>query len=1105
MTGRERPAVAMGMLAVLALVCQIGLADEARQGREILRAAGVQGGLIVHVGCGDGRLTAALRAGDSYLVHGLDTDAKTVAAARAHIRSLGLYGPVSADTFDGKRLPYADNLVRLVVSEDLGKVPMAEVLRVLCPDGVAYVKRAQPGKAEPQWTKTVKPRPKDIDEWTHFRYSAEGNMVSQDRRIGPPRHVQWVCGPNFQRHHGIVPSITTVVSAGGRMFYTIDEAPMGLSGMPDDWKLVARDAFSGVLLWKRPFDDWGSRAWSYWTEGHAARFNHPLHVRKRLVAAGDRVYATLGFNAPVQAIDAAGGRTVMTYEGTAYTDEFVHRDGVLYLSVNDRPQKPWPGKGVSPFPPLKPPEPSQKHIWAVEAATGRVLWKAGPFLGSVAKLDRLGSMRHLNLTVGAKGVFLIDERDIVGLDPATGSQRWRIERLTRPAKPAKPMGVADVYHKLISANTHAVIYHNDILYVMHPSGAAGFKSTAGAVVQALSPETGKELWRHEGAVPINYLDQPDIFGIGDAIWITDKKAMTLIALDAATGKPKRTISVKKALNVGHHHRCYPNRASVDYMILGRRGAEFVDLASGKITLHHWARGGCRYGHMLANGLFYRPPDSCRCYMAFQPRGFLALAAAAAAGSFKAALDEGNPLEKGPAYGKVNAAGASYEQDWPTYRHDAMRSGAATTNMPTSLKPAWRVEVGGKLTSPVVAGGRVFCGAVDGHQVHAFDAATGRKLWSFTAGGRVDSPPTIHKGAAVFGCRDGWVYCLRAADGALAWRFRAAPGQRRIVAFGQVESAWPVHGSVLAAGGTAWFVAGRSSLLDTGVYAYAVDVATGRRLDRRQLGEVQTQTRTTGRLPQGALADILTTNGSDVYLRGRKLAFATPLKGVGPAGLARTKPLVTADGGFFDEQWFHRAFWHLRSSRLRAAGNLIVFDERRAYVAAANKPDRNNNPFHNNKSFHIPAGGYQDRVTGRDGKGPSWLANPNVQYGGCLLFAVAAKPAAKTAAKGKGKRAPRPRAAAPWQLARFPLVPWAMVAAGKTLLVAGPRDKLDRKDAWASLAGRAGGSLYVLNADDGTTLSECALDAPPVWNGMAAANRRLYIAARDGRLLCFEGK
>ena len=35
---------------------------------EILRATGVEGGLVVHVGCGDGRLTAALHANDSYMV-----------------------------------------------------------------------------------------------------------------------------------------------------------------------------------------------------------------------------------------------------------------------------------------------------------------------------------------------------------------------------------------------------------------------------------------------------------------------------------------------------------------------------------------------------------------------------------------------------------------------------------------------------------------------------------------------------------------------------------------------------------------------------------------------------------------------------------------------------------------------------------------------------------------------------------------------------------------------------------------------------------------------------------------------------------------------------
>jgi ubiquinone/menaquinone biosynthesis C-methylase UbiE len=84
---------------------------EPKRADEILAAAGVQGGIVVHVGCGDGRLTAALHAGDSFLVHGLDTDPKNVEAARQHVQSLGLYGPVSIAQWDGQRLPYIENFV----------------------------------------------------------------------------------------------------------------------------------------------------------------------------------------------------------------------------------------------------------------------------------------------------------------------------------------------------------------------------------------------------------------------------------------------------------------------------------------------------------------------------------------------------------------------------------------------------------------------------------------------------------------------------------------------------------------------------------------------------------------------------------------------------------------------------------------------------------------------------------------------------------------------------------------------------------------------------------------------------------------------------------
>ena len=75
-------------VAVLAAIGGRAGADDQALARRILDATDVNGGLIVHLPCGDGRLTAALRADDRYLVHGLDPDAANVAKARDHVQSL---------------------------------------------------------------------------------------------------------------------------------------------------------------------------------------------------------------------------------------------------------------------------------------------------------------------------------------------------------------------------------------------------------------------------------------------------------------------------------------------------------------------------------------------------------------------------------------------------------------------------------------------------------------------------------------------------------------------------------------------------------------------------------------------------------------------------------------------------------------------------------------------------------------------------------------------------------------------------------------------------------------------------------------------------------
>ena len=71
------------------------MANPADEARQIASLTGFHGGLVIHVGCGDGQLTAALRLADNCVVQGLETDAARVEAARAVIRGRGVYGPVS--------------------------------------------------------------------------------------------------------------------------------------------------------------------------------------------------------------------------------------------------------------------------------------------------------------------------------------------------------------------------------------------------------------------------------------------------------------------------------------------------------------------------------------------------------------------------------------------------------------------------------------------------------------------------------------------------------------------------------------------------------------------------------------------------------------------------------------------------------------------------------------------------------------------------------------------------------------------------------------------------------------------------------------------------
>jgi hypothetical protein len=101
---------------------------------------------------------------------------------------------------------------------------------------------------------------------------------------------------------------------------------------------------------------------------------------------------------------------------------------------------------------------------------------------------------------------------------------------------------------------------------------------------------------------------------------------------------------------------------------------------------------------------------------------------------------------------------------------------------------------------------------------------------------------------------------------------------------------------------------------------------------------------------------------------------------------------------------------------------------------------------------------------------------------------------------------------------IPVFARAMVLANKTLFVAGPPDVIDEEQVFKqigdpsvqpslarqaeALTGHKGASLIAFSASDATELARYELDSPPVFDGMAAANERLYMTTVDGSVRCF---
>ncbi|MBT4819649.1 MAG: PQQ-binding-like beta-propeller repeat protein, partial [Lentisphaerae bacterium] len=488
------------------------------------------------------------------------------------------------------------------------------------------------------------------------------------------------------------------------------------------------------------------------------------------------------------------------------------------------------------------------------------------------------------------------------------------------------------------------------------------KSGGGAnkadTLTALDMETGKTLWTGKHA-PSGYSSPEDLFVINGVVWSGATSGGGLSG--EVTGRDIHTGEVKGQFKPDvdtywFHHRCHRGKATDRFLMTSRTGIEFISPTDQNWNINHWVRGGCMYGIMPANGLVYAPPHDCACYPETKQFGFSVLAAASASRAVPRDIPDAGRLERGPAYGAALGA-ASGEAEWSTFRGDERRSGWTPAAVPAALTETWSADLGGTLSTAVVAAGRLFISSIDDHTVFSLDGGTGEVLWQRTVGGVVDSPPTVYRGLALFGAADGYVYCLRAADGEMVWRFRAAPIDRRQMAFQRIESLWPVHGSVLVEDGVLYCVAGRSMFLDGGLRFLKLDPATGRKLaevvlderDPESEGDLHAHVKWLN-MPV-ALPDVLSSDDQYVYMRSQRFDRDGKRHRLGPRSKDRFQVASDQHGeglhlfspsGFLDGSWFHRSYWvhavtfaggwngYFLGGKYAPAGRILTMDNANVY-------------------------------------------------------------------------------------------------------------------------------------------------------------------------------
>ncbi len=984
--------------------------------------AGVHGGLILQLGAGGPAPLAALSQTGRYLIHVLDPDPATVRSAEARLREDGYYGLVSVEEHEAAApLPFAENLVNVVLVRKPA-VPLAEIARVLAPLGtVAYLESRDADRPALERAGFVdlterdglfvarKPWPVTMDAWSHPRHGANGNAVSADTLVGSPDRVRWVAAATRE--------VEGMVTAGGRNYYG---------------GLLARDGFNGLRLWHL---DTGTSGRS----GKTFALPRLARDKARPIASDRYVIATI--KGKLSALDASTGEVVRQFAGTVDPREMFHfRDTVVAVDATG--------------------------VRAYDVESGKLRWKR-PAAGA------------RNLVAGNEFVSFIESPDgkaaAVALDLYSGKSIWRRDDYAWLKKVVRTVAYRDqIAFEVSSLNDH----------------------DRGNALHLVSAETGKLAWEKDFPPGMNHHRQARAMFLKDDLWILHggkintadpqrqgRLPIQVISLDPRTGAKRITHPAGLA-------HCFPPVATPNYMLAGVM--DLTDLKTGELIINPVTKANCSRegGWVPANGLIYTTPKHCTCWPML--RGFTALAPRRP-GETATARPPAEEIEFALEIGVAAPAKTTVsDADWPTYRHDRWRSGGASTAAPKSLDVLWSTAleaegsmpegpilhdwredpfVKGPVSPPTIAGGLVFVARGHAREIVAIDTGSGVVRWRHGARGRVDTPPTIHAGLCLFGSHAGDVTALRADTGELVWRRQAAPVDERIVAYGQIESAWPVAGAVLVLDDTLYFAAGRQPFADGGILVFAVDPVSG---EQRWVSRLD-------KIPQGGYyensglefdpVDILHQEG-DGFAMSRWI-FPRDGKSVTVDKWNAFAKLNTGGGA----AWVPRGAWtygprHQHRFRGEAPRRPLCVHRDRTVLSSLNGSTeifRRDFETEEERKFSPKwITGWEAAKTARDG------GNPYRTYRLAKLARWKSDPFTPKEERKK-RRAPG--------VQRHNEI-HAMALAGDGRLIAVHRD----------------GRLRVMSTGTGEVMDEASVPAP-AWDGLAIAEEKLFLTTRDGRLLC----